>query len=133
MSRHWKVDRSMKETETNPHIQPNKVLLTLCMAAFFVPFMGSSINLALPEISQTFSFKAVTLTWMSTSYLISSAIFQIPFARLADLIGRKKVFEWGVFIFSLSTALSGLVSTGFSMIVLRIVAGLGSAMIFCPL
>ena len=109
---------------------PNRVLLVLCISAFLVPFMGSSINLALPEISKAFSFKAVTLTWMSTAYLMSSAICQIPFARLADLIGRRKVFEWGIFIFSLSTVLTGLAPTKFIIIMLRVTAGLGSAMIF---
>lgn len=110
--------------------QENKILIVLCMGSFLVPFMGSSITLALPEIGRAFSFKAVTLTWMSTSYLISSAIFQIPFARLADLIGRKKVFEWGVFVYFLSTFLSGFAPTGFIMIFLRVIAGLGSAMMF---
>ena len=111
-------------------MQSNRILLVLCMSSFLVPFMGSSIVLALPEISKAFSFKAVTLTWMSTAYLMSSAIFQIPFARLADLIGRKKVFEWGIFIFFASTFLAGFAPTGFVMLVLRVVAGLGSAMIF---
>ena len=115
---------------SNSQVQPDKVLLVLCMSAFLVPFMGSSLNLALPEISKAFSFKAVTLTWMSTAYLMSSAIFQIPFARLADLIGRRKVFEWGVLIFSSSNILAGLAPTGFAILVLRVTAGLGSAMIF---
>jgi len=108
----------------------NKILIVLSMASFLVPFMGSSITLALPEISRAFSLKAVTLTWISTSYLISSAIFQVPFARLADLIGRKRVFEWGVFTYFLSTFLSGFAPTGLVMIVLRVVSGMGSAMIF---
>ena len=111
-------------------IQSNKILLVLCMSSFLVPFMGSSITLALPEISKAFSFKAVTLTWMSTAYLMSSAIFQIPFARLADLIGRKKVFEWGIFVFFLSNLLAGFATTGFVMLTLRVTAGLGSAMLF---
>ncbi len=114
----------------NTTVQPNRILLVMCMSAFLVPFMGSSLNLALPEISKAFSFKAVTLTWMATAYLISSAIFQIPFARFADLVGRRKIFEWGVLIFSLSTILSGFAPTGTVIIVLRIISGLGSAMMF---
>jgi len=114
----------------NSQVQANRVLLVLCMSSFLVPFMGSAIVLALPEISKTFSFKAVTLTWMSTAYLMSSAIFQIPFARLADLIGRKKVYQWGIFIFFLSTIFAGFAPNGFIMIVLRVTTGLGGAMIF---
>ncbi|MCL2131348.1 MAG: MFS transporter [Lentimicrobiaceae bacterium] len=110
--------------------QSNKILLVLCMSSFLVPFMGSSIVLALPEISKAFSFKAVTLTWMSTAYLMSSAIFQIPFARLADLVGRKKIYELGLFIFFSSTILAGFAPTGLIMLVLRVITGLGGAMIF---
>ena len=90
--------------------------------------MGSSLNLALPEISNELSMKAVTLTWMATVYLISTAIFQIPFARLADLVGRKKVFLAGVLIFSLCSFLCGLASSGSMLITLRFFAGIGSAM-----
>ncbi|MCL2167960.1 MAG: MFS transporter, partial [Lentimicrobiaceae bacterium] len=115
---------------SNFRLQPNKVLWVLCMVSFLVPFMGSSINLALPEIGKAFSFKAVTLTWISTAYLMTSAIFQIPFARLADLIGRKRVFEWGIFVFFFANFLAGFAPTGFIMILFRVIAGLGSAMMF---
>ncbi|MDR3060690.1 MAG: MFS transporter [Dysgonamonadaceae bacterium] len=111
-------------------IQPNKALLVLCMSAFLVPFMGSALNLALPEIGKTFSLDVVTLTWTATAYLLSSAIFQIPFARWADLIGRKKVYTLGVFIFSVTTFLCGLATSGEMLIVLRFLAGMGSAMLF---
>lgn len=111
-------------------IHPNKVLLILCMTAFLVPFMGSSLNLALPNISEAFSLNAVTLTWMATSYLISTAIFQVPFARMADIWGRKKTFISGVFCFSICTFLCGFATSGTMLIILRFLSGLGSAMVF---
>jgi MFS family permease len=92
--------------------------------------MGSALNLALPEISEAFSLKAVTLTWMATSYMLSTAIFQIPFARMGDLIGRKKVFIMGVTGFSLCTLLSGFAFSGTMMIILRFITGMCSAMMF---
>jgi len=95
-----------------------KGLIVICTASFLFPFMGSALNLALPEISLAFSMKAVTLTWMALSYMISSAIFQIPFARLADLIGRKKVFLLGIVIFSVfcSSVVVGIIFTLFGKI-----------------
>lgn len=92
--------------------------------------MGSSLNLALPQIGEQFDMKAVTLTWMATAYLISSAIFQIPFARMADIVGRKKVFVSGVLIFAICTVLSGFAPTGNVLIALRFLSGIGSAMMF---
>ncbi|MDR0814902.1 MAG: MFS transporter, partial [Bacteroidales bacterium] len=103
-------------------------LFILCTASFLVPFMGSALNLALPEMSEFFSMKAVSLTWLATAYLISTAIFQIPFARIADLVGRKKIFHFGVFIFTISTFLCGFAPNFALLIVLRFVSGIGSAM-----
>ena len=105
-------------------------LIVLCISAFLVPFMGSAINLALPDISATFSMKAVTLTWMATAYLISTAVFQIPFARVADILGRKKVFMTGILIFSVCSLLCGFAPSGGILIFLRFLSGIGSAMMF---
>ncbi len=107
-----------------------KGLFVLCTAAFLVPFMGSSLNLAAPQISKAFSMNAVTLTWVSTIYLISTAIFQIPFARVADMVGRKKMFLLGVSIFSLCTLFSAFAPTTSILLVFRFLAGVGSAMLF---
>lgn len=120
----------MKNKIESKEINTSRGLAVLCTAAFLVPFMGSAINLALPEISMAFSMKAVTLTWMATAYLISTAVFQIPFARVADLLGRKKIFLLGVFIFSLCTLLCGFAVSGTFLITLRFLSGIGSAMMF---
>ncbi len=106
-----------------------KSLSVICVASFLVPFMGSSLNLAMPQISEAFDMKAVTLTWMVTAYMIATAIFQVPFARLADMIGRKKIFLWGILGFSILTALCGFVTTGWMLISLRFLSGVASAMI----
>jgi hypothetical protein len=48
----------------------SKALLIICLAAFLVAFMGSAINPALPKIGEAFSMKAVSLSWIATSYRI---------------------------------------------------------------
>ncbi len=121
-----KRNKAMKKQSTSS----NKGLLVLCIAAFLVPFMGSSLNLALPQISEDFSMKAVTLTWMSTAYLISTAVFQVPFAKIGDMVGRKKIFRSGVFVFSLCTFLSSFAPNENILILLRFLSGIGSAMLF---
>jgi len=107
-----------------------KGLWAICIAAFLIPFMGSALNLALPDISESFSFKAVTLTWMAASYMISTAIFQIPFARLGDLVGRKRVYICGILGFSICMLLSGFAQSGAAIIVFRFLTGMCSAMMF---
>lgn len=105
-------------------------LLVIGTAAFLVPFMGSALNLALPEIGEAFSMKAVTLTWVSTIYLISTAVLQVPLARVADMVGRKKIFCLGVLLFSGCTFSCGLASSTGALLVARFLAGAGSAMMF---
>ena len=108
----------------------NSALLVLCLASFLVPFMGSAINLSLPMISETFSMKAVSLSWIATAYLITTAVFQVPFARMADLFGRKKVFIAGILLYGLAILMSGFTPSGTVLIILRAISGLGSAMMF---
>jgi MFS family permease len=109
---------------------PHKALMVMSMAAFLVPFMGSSINLALPEIGKRFDMSAVSLTWIVTAYLISTAMFQIPFARMADIVGRRKIFIAGLVIFTVCSALCGFATSGAMLIAVRFLDGMGSAMMF---
>ena len=105
-------------------------LLVACGASFLTPFMGSAINLAIPSIGQQFNGNALLLSWVATSYLLASATFLVPFGRLADIVGRKKVFLFGVIAFSLSSILCGFAWSLHSLIAFRILQGIGSAMIF---
>ncbi|MHB8917989.1 MAG: MFS transporter, partial [Desulfocucumaceae bacterium] len=67
-------------------------LMVAMGASFLTPFMGSAINLAVPSIGKEFNSSALLLSWVVTSYLLASAAFLVPFGRLADIVGRKKVF-----------------------------------------
>ncbi|WP_277558142.1 MFS transporter [Ereboglobus sp. PH5-10] len=111
-------------------IHSGRALLVICTAAFLAPFMGSALNLALPEISASLSLDAVELTWLTIAYLIPTAIFQVPAARMGDLLGRKRVFVWGVLGFSLFTFASGFAPSGTVLIALRFLAGMCCAMMF---
>jgi len=92
--------------------------------------MGSSLNLALPELAQAFHLDAKKLGWVNSAFLIATAIFQVPFAKIADLVGRKKVFLFGVALFGISSIACAFAWNFASLIMFRAFAGLGSAMIF---
>ncbi len=106
-----------------------ELLLTVTAASFLTPFLGSSVNLALPSLQEEFGVDAVLLSWVNTSFLLSSAALLLPLGRLADLRGRKRFFALGLFVLLLSTFLSSL-SPSFSLLLLfRILQGMGSAMV----
>jgi EmrB/QacA subfamily drug resistance transporter len=113
-------------------IDENKkfVLLIASIASFLTPFMGSAINVALPSISLEFMIDAILLNWIATSYLLSSAIFLVPFGRLADIYGRKRIFIYGILIHTVSSFLAAISTSVLTLIFFRIVQGIGAAMIF---
>ncbi len=106
------------------------VLLVASLSSFLTPFMGSAVNIALPEIGREFGMDAVMLNWVATSYLLASAIFLLPFGRVADIYGRKKVFIYGIGIFTCSSLLVACCPSAGMLIGLRVFQGMGSAMIF---
>jgi len=108
----------------------NYVLAAATLAAFLTPFMGSAINLALPTIGDEFDMDAVLLGWVATAYLIAAAMFLVPFGRLADIHGRKRVFTYGIVLYTVASLLCALASSGFMLIAFRILQGFGGAMIF---
>ena len=54
------------------------------LTSFLTPFLISSINIALPAIGKEFDMSAIELSWVVTAYLLSSAVFLLPFGKLAD-------------------------------------------------
>jgi EmrB/QacA subfamily drug resistance transporter len=108
----------------------SSILLVAVISAFLTPFMGSAINVALPSIGAEFNADAILLGWIATAYLLSTAVFLLPFGRLADIYGRKRIFLSGMIIFTIASLLSSLSTGVSSLLVFRILQGMGSSMIF---
>ena len=105
-------------------------LIIAALNSFITPFMGSSINIALPAIEKDFHVDAVLLSWIATAYLLAVAVSLVPFGRLADIYGRKKIFTSGVLLFTISSFLCAVSFSTPMLIVFRIFQGVGNAMVF---
>ncbi|MBW1768952.1 MAG: MFS transporter [Deltaproteobacteria bacterium] len=125
-----KFTESKEQDSGNDLAIRRAALIVATLTSFMIPFVGSSINIALPAIGETFQMNAVLLSWVATSYLLSAAVFLVPFGRLADIYGRKKIFAYGIVTFTLSSFLSGISVSSLMLILFRIFHGMGSAMIF---
>ncbi|TFF95795.1 DHA2 family efflux MFS transporter permease subunit [Candidatus Thorarchaeota archaeon] len=105
-------------------------LVVATAASFLTPFMSSSINIALPTIGAQFAADAVTLSWVATSYLLAAAMFLVPFGRLADIKGRRRVFIAGLVVYTIASLLCAVSGTIELLIVMRVLQGIGGSMIF---
>jgi EmrB/QacA subfamily drug resistance transporter len=108
----------------------NTALFIAILAGFLTPFDLSAVTIALPTLAQEFSMDAIQMGWVSTAYLLASAVFLVPFGRIADIYGRKRVFATGLSVFTLASFLMILAPSALVVILLRVLQGFGSAMIF---
>jgi EmrB/QacA subfamily drug resistance transporter len=105
-------------------------LLIATLSSFLIPFMSSSVNIALPTIGKYFEMDVVSLSWVATAYLLAAAVFLVPFGRIADIHGRKKIFELGILIDTVSSFLGAISTSGPMLVFFRFLQGMGGAMIF---
>lgn len=105
-------------------------LLIAAIASFITPFMGAAVNVALPRIASEFATDAVLQSWIITAFLLAAAIFAVPFGRISEIYGMKKIFTYGMIIFTISSLLSAVAPSAISLIVFRVIQGIGCAMIF---
>jgi EmrB/QacA subfamily drug resistance transporter len=108
----------------------NIALFIAILAGFITPFDLSAVIIALPTLAQEFRMDAIQIGWVSTAYLLASAVFLVPFGRIADIYGRKRVFATGLLIFALASFFMIIAPSALAVILLRVLQGFGSAMIF---
>ncbi len=118
--------RDNKTADINKYV----VLLIATMSSFLTPFTGSSVTIALPSISAELSLNAVALSWVVTAYLLATALFMLPFGRIADIHGRRRIFLTGVIINAIASFLCATSSSGAWLITFRVLQGVGGAMVF---
>ncbi|MDT8442008.1 MAG: MFS transporter [Desulfuromonadales bacterium] len=104
-------------------------LFVVCMAHFLMPFMMSAVGIALPTMGREFQATAPQLGLVETVYVLSASIFLLAMGRLGDIHGRRKIFQLGLLVFTLT---GGAISQAWSMevvIALRFLQGMGGAMV----
>jgi EmrB/QacA subfamily drug resistance transporter len=114
-------------TDTNR--AKNLALALLAMTQFVVVIDASIVNIALPSIGRALSFSQDDLTWVVNAYTLTFGGFLLLGGRLADLMGRRKMFMLGLVVFSLASLLGGLAQSEAWLIAARAVQGLGAAIV----
>src|SRR5262245_3489649 len=110
---------------------PNKWLaLALLAAAQFVVILDASIvNVALPSIGADLNFSQENLSWVVNAYVLVFGGFLLLGGRMADLLGRRRLFMVGLVLFALASLAGGLATNEAQLIIARAIQGLGAALL----
>ena len=107
----------------------NLALLLLAMTQFVVVIDASIVNVALPSIGQALHFARTDLSWVVNAYALAFGGFLLLGGRMADLLGRRRMFMVGLVVFSLASLAGGLAQSEGWLIATRAVQGLGAAIV----
>ena len=108
----------------------NRLFIAVLLGAFITSFSASAINVALPIIGKEFHLSPILLSWLSTLYLLSNAFFLLPFGKIADIYGRKRLFSIGLVVFSIGSFISILAFNYDILVVSRVIQGIGGSILF---
>ncbi len=111
-------------------VDKGAILLIIALSSFLPPFAISSINIALPSIGREFAMEAVLLAWVATAYILAATVFLLPVGRLADIYGRRRIFTYGILIYTISSLLSAVSTSAVMLISFRVLQGIGGSMMW---
>ncbi len=100
----------------------------MCFALFMIMLDNTVVNVALPSIQKDLNASISGLEWTINGYTLSFAVLLATGGRLGDIFGRRRMFLFGVIIFTLSSATAGFAPDATSLVVSRIVQGVGAAL-----
>ncbi len=104
-------------------------LILGCLAQFMVVLDVSVVNVALPSIRRALRFTEADLQWVINAYTVTFAGFLLLGGRAADLLGRRKVFVFGLVLFATTSLIGGMANSQTVLIAARAAQGLAGAVI----
>jgi EmrB/QacA subfamily drug resistance transporter len=104
-------------------------LALLALTQFVIVLDASIVNVALPSIGRALEFSQDDLSWVVNAYTLTFGGFLLLGGRLADLLGRRRVFIAGLVLFSVASLAGGLAQSDVWLVAARAVQGLGAAII----
>ena len=107
----------------------NRALILLAMTQFVIVIDAAIVNVALPSIGSALHFARADLSWVVNAYTLTFGGFLLLGGRLADLMGRRRMFVLGLVVFSIASLAGGLAQSEGWLILARAVQGLGAAIV----
>ena len=98
------------------------------LGLFMIMLDNTVVNVALPSIQQSLGLSLSELEWVVAGYALTFAALMLTGGKLADLLGRRRVFVAGLVVFTLASLACGLAGSAEVLIGARVVQGIGAAM-----
>ena len=109
---------------------PRTVLLVASLGVFMAFVDATIVNIAFPDIASSFSGESVaSLSWVLNAYNIVFAAFLLAGGKLADLLGRRRIFMAGLAVFTLASALCAIAPSADALVAYRVLQAVGAALV----
>ena len=117
------------ETEEHAHAPKNLglALIVICTAQLMVVLDATIVNIALPSIQNDLGFTPANLQWVLTAYTLAFGGFLLLGGRAGDILGRRRVFIFGILLFTSARSAAASPGAKASLLVFRAIQGLGAA------
>jgi EmrB/QacA subfamily drug resistance transporter len=111
------------------HVPDGVILAIACVAQFMVVLDVSIVNVALPSIGRDLHYTPSGLQWVVNAYVLTFAGFLLLGGRAADLFGRRRVFLFGLGLFTLASLAGGVAQNSAWLTTARAAQGVGGALL----
>ncbi len=118
------------KNDSSTAVKRNIILIISTATSFIMPFLVAAVNVAIPTIGREFTLEAWVMAWVGTVYFLSIAMVQVPFGRLADIYGRKKLFVIGLLVTILASFLGAVANSVPLLFISLALMGAGSGIMF---
>lgn len=126
--------RASASTTPGPVVRHDRrwtVLIVLCAVQFLLTFDETAVNVAIPQLLGDLGFSTAGVTWVANAYFLTFGGLLLLGGRLGDVFGRRRVFLFGLVVFAVASAASGLAQTPGQLVGGRFVQG-GAAAVVSP-
>ncbi|MCW2603461.1 MAG: Drug resistance transporter, EmrB/QacA subfamily [Pseudonocardiales bacterium] len=107
--------------------QGMRVLGVTTLGLMFVIINASSVNVALPSMSEDFDVRPQTADWFLLAFMLANTAAILSFGRISDMLGRKRIYLWGLAAFVVLSVLAAFAPTAGTLIALRVLQGIAAA------
>jgi EmrB/QacA subfamily drug resistance transporter len=117
-------------TKLSLHINTRNALIAVCAGYLITPMGLAAVNVAIPALAEDLQANAIKVSWLPTLYILANVALMLPFGKLADNYGRKRIFTLGLVLSGLSAGMCAIANDIDWILFWRAIQGASGAMIF---